>query len=82
MSTQQMTLSWRGTSPVALAKEKLILLLLTMNQSKFCKENTYLPLLLLFSACFWAKKKLFCRVKCIVLQITPVIEMMSDTSGK
>ena len=82
MSTQQMTLSWTGTSPVPLAREKLILPLLTMNQCKFCKGNTHPSLLVLFSACFWAKKKLFCRVNCIVLQITSVIKMMSDTPGK
>ena len=48
MSTQQITPSWTGTTLVALAEEKLILLLLTMNQSKLCKENTNSPCVVLF----------------------------------
>ena len=39
MSTQQMTLTWSGTPLVALAEDKLISLLLTINQSKMSKEN-------------------------------------------
>ena len=45
MSTQQMTLSW---TLVALAEEKLILPLLTIDQSKMCKENMNLPCVALF----------------------------------
>jgi hypothetical protein len=48
MSTQQMTLSWTGTPLVALAEEKLILPLLTIDQSKMCKENMNLPCVALF----------------------------------
>ena len=48
MSTQQMTLSWTGTPLVALAEEILILLLVTINQSKMCKENMKLPCVALF----------------------------------
>ena len=43
MSTQQMMLSWTGTLLVALAEEKLILPLLTIDQSKMGKENINLP---------------------------------------
>ena len=39
MRYHQMPLSWTGTPLVALAKEKLILPLLTIDQSKMCKEN-------------------------------------------
>ena len=56
MSTQQMTQSWKGTTPVALAEEKLILPLLTMNQSQLCKENRNSPWIVPFGACFWAGK--------------------------
>ena len=48
MSTQQMTLSWTGTLLVALAEQKLILSLLTMDQSKRCKENRNLPCVAFF----------------------------------
>ena len=48
MSTQQMTLSWTGTPLLALTEEKLILPLLTIDQSKMCKENMNLPCVALF----------------------------------
>ena len=48
MSTQQMTLSWTGTPLVALAEEKLILPLLSIDQSKMCKENMNLACVALF----------------------------------
>ena len=51
-----MTLSWTGTPLVALAEEKLILLLFTINQSKMRKENMNLPCVALFGAFVWAKK--------------------------
>ena len=63
MSTQQMTLSWTGTPLVALAEEKLILPLLTIDQSKMCKENMNLPCVALFWAFVWAKKTDFFESK-------------------
>ena len=63
MSTQQMTLSWTGTLLVALAEEKLILPLLTIDQSKMCKENINLPCLAFFCALVWAKKTDFSESK-------------------
>ena len=47
-ATQQMTLSWTGSPLIALADEKLILLLFTINQSKMRKENMNLPCVALF----------------------------------
>ena len=44
----RMTLSWKGTPPVALAEEKQILPLLTIDHSKMCKENVNLPCVALF----------------------------------
>ena len=41
-------LSWIGTTLVVLAEDKLILPLLTMNQSKLCKENGKSPWIVLF----------------------------------
>ena len=48
MSTQKMTLSLTATTLVAFAGGKLILPLLTMNQSKLCKENANSPCMVLF----------------------------------
>ena len=51
-----MTLSLTGTTLAALAEEKLIFPLSTINQSKLCKENTNSPCVVLFLACFSATK--------------------------
>ena len=51
-----MTLSWTGTALVALAEEKLIFPLSTINQSKLCKENTNSLCVVLFLVWFWATK--------------------------
>ena len=56
MFTQQLTLSWTGTPLVALADEKLILPLLTIDQSKMCKEHMNLPCVALFRAFVGAKE--------------------------
>ena len=63
MSTEQVTLSGTGTTVVALAEEKLILPSFTTNQSKLSKENTTSPCVVLFLACFWAKKIDFVETK-------------------
>ena len=63
MSTQQMTLSWTGIPLVAWAEENLILPLLTINQSKMCKENMNMPCMALFCAFVWAKKADFLESK-------------------
>ena len=52
-----MTLSWTRTPLVALAEGKLILPLLTTNQSKMCKENMNL------TAFVWPKKTDFLESK-------------------
>ena len=81
--TQQMTLSWTGTPPVALAEEKLILPLLTMDQSKMCKENMNLcHVWHFFERLFGPRKLIFWRVKCNVVQTTPIVKMMFDTWRK
>ena len=56
MSTQRMTLRWTGTTLVALAEGRLIFPLLTINQSKFRKENTNSPCMVPFLAFFWVTK--------------------------
>ena len=56
MSTQQMTLSWTGTTLVSLAEKKFILRLLTMNQSKLCKENTNATCVVLVLSVFLGHK--------------------------
>ena len=63
MFTQQMTPSWTGIPLVAWAEEKLILPLVTINQSKMCKENMNLPCVALFCAFVWAKKADFLESK-------------------
>ena len=84
MSTQQMTLSWTGTPLVALAEEKLILPLLTIDESKMWKENVNLPCVCrhFFEYLFRPKKLIFWGVKCNVVQTTPIIKMMFDTWRK
>ena len=82
MSTQQMTLSWTGNPLEALAEEKLILPLLTINQSKMCKENMNLPCVHFFERLFGRKKLIFWRVKCNVVQMTPILKMMFDSWRK
>ena len=51
-----MTFTLTGTTLVALAEEKLIFALSTMNQSKLCKENTNSPCVVLFLPYFFATK--------------------------
>ena len=83
MSTQQMKLSWTGTPLVALAEEKLILPLLTIDQSKMCKESMKFAMRGTFlSVCLGQKKMIFWRVKCNVVQTIPIIKMMFDTWRK
>ena len=73
MSTQHMTLSWTRTTLVALAEEKLILPLLTMNQSKLCGKIQIRHVWYSFERVFWAKKLILWRVKSNVLQTTLII---------
>ena len=79
MSTEQMTLSWTGSTLVALTEEKLIPPFLTINQGNFAKKIQISHAGYLFEHVFRPKKMNFGRVKCNVLQTIQVIKMMSDT---
>ena len=64
MSTQQRTLSWTGTTPVALAEKKLILPLLTITKVNCAKKIQIRHAWYFFERVFRLKKLILWRVKC------------------